>query len=85
VSPTVMHWLTTQANTSGFNAGLVLATSTIASFAGCIVTAFYLVLYSLRITLCVSGVIMIVLGGIVLLAASRKKYNQAENSNEQIS
>jgi hypothetical protein len=71
VSPTVMHWLTTQTSKSGFNAGLVLATSTVSSFAGCIVTAFYLVLYSLRLTLCVSGVIMMVLGGIVLLAAGR--------------
>jgi hypothetical protein len=73
VSPTVMHWLTTQASKSGFNAGLVLATSTVSSFAGCIVTAFYLVLYSLRLTLCVSGVIMMVLGGIVLLAEARSK------------
>lgn len=85
VSPTVMHWLTIQASKSGFNAGLVLATSTIASFAGCIVTAFYLVLYSLRLTLCVSGIIMMVLGSIVLLAADRKKSNQMENRNEQVS
>jgi hypothetical protein len=69
VSPTVMHWLTTQASDSGFNAGLVLATSTIASFAGCIVTAFYLVLCSLRMTLCMSGIIMAILGGIILLSA----------------
>jgi hypothetical protein len=75
VSPAVMHWLTTQASDSGFNAGLVLATSTVASFAGCVVTAFYLVLYSLRMTLCTSGVILAVLGGIVLLwtAAQAKK------------
>jgi len=84
VSPTVMHWLTTQASKSGFNAGLVLATSTIASFAGCIVTAFYLVLYSLRLTLCVSGVIMIILGSIVLLTARQGK-NKTGNCNEQVS
>jgi hypothetical protein len=84
VSPTVMHWLTTQASKSGFNAGLVLATSTISSFAGCIMAAFYLVLYSLRLTLCISGVIMMVLGGIILLAAGRKKKNQTENRNEQV-
>jgi hypothetical protein len=84
VSPTVMHWLTTQTNKPGFNAGLVLATSTISSFAGCIVTAFYLVLYSLWLTLCVSGVIMIVLGSIVLLAARQGK-NKTGNCNEQVS
>ena len=68
VSPTVMHWLTTQTGNSGFNAGLVLATSTIASFAGCVVTAFYLVLFSLRRTLFISGIILMVLGIIVLLS-----------------
>jgi MFS family permease len=73
VSPAVMHWLTTQASKSGFNAGLVLATSTIASFAGCIVTAFYLVLYSLRATLCISGVIMAALGILVGLCAAKTK------------
>jgi len=67
VSPTVMHWLTTQASDSGFNAGLVLATSTITGFAGCIVAAFYLVLYSLRMTLCISGAIMMTLGAVVLV------------------
>jgi MFS family permease len=83
VSPTVMHWLTTQASDSGFNAGLVLATSTIASFAGCIVTAFYLVRYSLRLTLCVSGVILAILGVIVLLTAARSRNKQEEGDNEQ--
>lgn len=66
VSPTVMHWLTRQASQSGFNAGLVMATSTMASFAGCVVTAFYLVLYSLRATLCISGMMLSGLGVIVL-------------------
>lgn len=66
VSPTVMHWLTRQASQSGFNAGLVMATSTMSSFAGCVVTAFYLVLYSLRATLCISGMMLSGLGLIVL-------------------
>jgi len=66
VSPTVMHWLTRQASQSGFNAGLVMATSTMSSFAGCVVTAFYLVLYSLRDTLCISGIMLSGLGVIVL-------------------
>jgi len=71
VSPTVVHWLTSQACDSGFNAGMVLAASTVASFAGCVVTAFYLVLYSLRWTICVSGVILAVLGSVILLLALR--------------
>jgi hypothetical protein len=84
VSPTVMHWLTTQASDSGFNAGLVLATSTVASFAGCVVTAFYLVLCSLRMTLCISGVVLAVLGAMVLLsAAMQTKKNRCSDSNGQ--
>lgn len=84
VSPTVMHWLTTEASDSGFNAGLVLATSTVASFAGCVVTAFYLVLYSLRMTLCISGVVLAVLGAMVLLSAAiQTKKNLCSDSNGQ--
>ena len=79
VSPTVMHWLTTQSGNSGFNAGLVLATSTMASFTGCVVTAFYLVLYSLRATLYISGITLAVLGAIVLLTALMPK----DQSNEK--
>ena len=44
VSPTAVQWLTTEARESGLNAGLVLSFSTVASFAGCVVTAFHLVL-----------------------------------------
>ncbi|NLW83436.1 MAG: fused MFS/spermidine synthase [Phycisphaerae bacterium] len=68
VSPTVMHWLAVQTGNSGFSGGVVLATSTISSFAGCLVAAFYLVLYSLRATLFISGIILVVLGLIVLLS-----------------
>jgi len=67
VSPTVVHWLTTRTGNSGFSAGLVLATSTMASFSGCVVAAFYLALYSLSTTLRVSGIILFVLGSIVLI------------------
>lgn len=67
VSPTTVHWLTTLTGNSGFNAGLVLATSTMSSFSGCVVTAFYLVLFSLRATLYTSGIILGILGVIVLL------------------
>lgn len=67
VSPTMVRWLTTQASDSGFSAGMVLAFSTLASFLGCIVTAFYLVLFSVRRTLYASGFVLIALGIIILL------------------
>lgn len=66
VSPTVLHWLAVQTGNSGFSAGVVLATSTMSSFAGCLFAAFYLVLYSLRATLYISGITLVVLGLIVL-------------------
>ncbi len=67
VSPAAVRWLTTEASDSGFNTGVVLALSTVASFAGCVVTAFYLVLFSVRNTIFVSGVVLTVMGGIILL------------------
>jgi len=67
VSPTAVRWLTRRASDSGLNAGLVLALSTVASFAGCVVTAFWLVLVSMRLTICVSGAILVALGGTILL------------------
>jgi MFS family permease len=70
VTPTAVRWLTSQANDSGLNAGLVLAFSTLASFAGCVVTAFYLVLVSMRQTLRVSGIVLAALGLLVLLLRS---------------
>jgi len=69
-SPTAVRWLTRQASDSGLNAGLVLAFSTAASFAGCVVTAFYLVLLSMRLTICTSGVVLAALGGAILLQAA---------------
>lgn len=70
VSPTTVCWLTTRAGDAGLNAGLVLAFSTAASFAGCVVTAFYLVLLPMRHTICASGVALAVLGGTILLQAA---------------
>ncbi|MFC1739386.1 hypothetical protein ACFL1G_10105, partial [Planctomycetota bacterium] len=70
VSPTAVRWLTTQASDSGLNTGLVLAFSTVASFAGCVVTAFYLVLLSMRLTICASGVILLATGAAVMLQAA---------------
>ena len=72
VSPIVVRWLTTRASDSGLNAGLVLAFSTVASFAGCVVTAFYLVLLSMRHTIFASGIVLLVLGGTLLLQAAVK-------------
>jgi len=72
VSPTAVYWLTKRASDSGFNAGMVLAFSTVASFAGCVVTAFYLVLVSVRYTIYTSGVVLMALGGIILLLATKQ-------------
>ena len=55
VSPTAVRWLTRQVGESGFRTGLVLSLSNVASFAGCVVTAFYLVLLSVRWTILISG------------------------------
>ena len=69
VSPTAVRWLTVEAGDSGLNAGVVLASSTMASFAGSVVTAFYLVLLSVRRTLCISGAVLAVLGAVLLVQA----------------
>ena len=69
VSPTAVRWLTRSAADSGRKAGIVLAFSTGASFAGCLATAFYLVLLSVRRTLHVSGAALLMLGVLVLLHA----------------
>jgi hypothetical protein len=66
VSPTAVRWLTRRAEDSGLNAGVVLGCSTVASFAGCIVTAFYLVMLSVRATVCVSGGALALVGAAVL-------------------
>jgi len=67
VSPTAVRWLTSRATQSGLNTGLVLAASTVASFAGCIVTAFYLLRLSAGRTIVTSGVILLALGAAILL------------------
>ncbi len=75
VSPTVVRWLTQRPEEAGVSAGLVMALSTIASFAGCVVTAFYLVLYSMRLVLSISGLILALLGMVVFVTVlvRRKK------------
>jgi MFS family permease len=85
VSPTIIHWLTKRPGDSGFNAGLVLCTSTVASFAGCVVTAFYLILLSIKSTICTSGAILILLGiAIILHNVARKTYPNDKPENEKI-
>jgi MFS family permease len=85
VTPEAVQWLTSRAGDSGLNAGLVLAFSTAASFAGCIVAAFYLVLVSLRLTLRVSGIILIVLGLIIVLGTVfRGKMQTAKDTGDTI-
>jgi hypothetical protein len=54
-----------------------------ASFAGCVVTAFYLVLYSLRATLCISGMMLsglgvIVLTGVMIWGRTRQQKGQPQ-------
>jgi hypothetical protein len=89
VSPIVVRWLTTRASDSGLNVGLVLALSTVASFAGCVVTAFYLVLLSMRNTIFVSGVALVAMGGMILLHSAAKGRGKTtikaeDKANEQI-
>lgn len=81
VSPTVVHWLTRRSDDSGRSAGLVMAASTVSSFAGCVITAFYLVLYSMRLTLWISGGILIALGIAVFLLSSAQVPLSEERSN----
>ncbi len=68
VSPTVVRWTTKRAEESGARAGTVLAISTAASFFGCIITAFYLVRLSIRITVCTSGVALVLAGAATMAA-----------------
>ncbi|NLW51410.1 MAG: fused MFS/spermidine synthase [Candidatus Brocadiaceae bacterium] len=81
VSPTAVRWLTRSAAESGRMAGLVLAFSTLASFAGCLAAAFYLIRLSLRRTLAVSGVALLALGVLVLLHALRRRPAKGGNRN----
>jgi MFS family permease len=77
VSPTVVRWLTRRASNAGLNTGVVLALSTVASFAGSVVTAFYLILLSVRHTLGVSGVVLLVLGAAILVHAAAHRAPKA--------
>ncbi|MFW6189124.1 MAG: fused MFS/spermidine synthase [Planctomycetota bacterium] len=82
VSPIAVRWLTRDASRSGFNAGLVLAFSTIASFGGCVVTAFYLLRMSTGRTVTVSGGVLLALG-LALLARGLLSPPEAEVRNQE--
>jgi xanthine/uracil permease len=82
VSPTAVRWLTARASDSGLNAGLVLAISTVASFSGCVVTAFYLVFLSMRDTIFVSGVALVAMGGLILLNSAAKARRKTNDRTE---
>lgn len=70
VSPTAVRWLTSSAGESGLKAGLVFAFSTAASFAGCVVTAFYLVLLRASRTNRISGWVLIAMGTFLACSAA---------------
>lgn len=65
VSPTAVRWLTQDARESGLRAGMVLAFSTAASFVGCLVTAWYLVLLDTPSTVRWSGGALAALGAAI--------------------
>jgi MFS family permease len=76
VSPTAVGWLTTRAERSGLNAGLVLAASTVASFVGTIVTAFYLLRLSVQRTVTVSGGVLVALGAALVVRWAWRRTRQ---------
>ena len=69
--PMTVRRLTRATTRAGRCTGLVLAVSTAASFAGCLTTAFYLVRFSWKTTLVLSGVALGVVGVAVLAGAWR--------------
>ena len=71
VSPLVVRRLTSDADESGVSTGRVLGLSTAASFAGCVVTAFYLVNFSITRVLLISGGLLLLLALAVLTVAIR--------------
>ena len=69
-SPTAVRWLTRQAQDAGLTSGLVLSFSTLASFAGTIVTAFYLVRHDMNVTIRVSGALLLAAAVALLIASA---------------
>ena len=69
-SPTAVRWLTREARNAGLTSGLVLSFSTLASFAGTIVTAFYLVRYDMNVTIRVSGALLLAAAVALLIASA---------------
>jgi len=57
--------------------------STVASFAGCVVTAFYLVLLSVRRTIFTSGAVLVALGVTILLQAAVQS-RRSPSANDEV-
>lgn len=70
-SPIVVRYLTHTPGQSGISTGLVFCLATIASFFGCIVTAFFLIAYNLTLVLQVSAGLLLLLS----LGLLRYEYN----------
>lgn len=68
VSPMIVRRLTHQAEGSGMSAGLVFCLSTVSSFAGCIITAFYLIGFNLMFVFQVSAGFLFFLSLILAVA-----------------
>ncbi len=77
VSPIVVRQLTRRAERAGTNAGLVLAVSTLAGFAGCVTTAFYLIRFSVKRTVGVSGAVLVLVGAVLVAHAFLKESRPA--------
>lgn len=66
VAPIVVRHLTREAVRSGISTGLVFCLSTVASFAGCVITAFYLISYDLTRVLQISAGFLFLLSLLLL-------------------
>jgi len=62
IAPMVICRLTEEADQSGTSSGLVFCISTVASFAGCIITAFYLISFNLTVVFKISAVLLFIIG-----------------------
>ena len=62
ITPMVICRLTKEADQSGTSSGIVFCISTIASFAGCIITAFYLISFNLATVFKISGTLLFIIG-----------------------
>ena len=64
VSPCAIRLVARQVSTIGFSAGTLYAVSTLGSFIGCLITAFYLIVW-----IGIQKILLMSAGGLCLLAA----------------